>query len=664
MQAKIKSLHLENFKGVKSATYQFDGKNVSVIGQNATGKTTIEDSLWWLLFNKDSAGNEKFSIRPLDSAGKQIDNVEICVSAVLDIDGNEMGLKKVQKQNWVKKRGTLEIALQGNVNSYEVDSYPKSEKEYKECVAGISEEELFKILTNPFYLPSLKWNEQRSRIIVLADDIPDIEVARQNEIFAELMSDLEKAKSTDDIKKKYQKALNEWKKKQAELPVRIDEAEKKKVDIDVAELELLKNSLNEQIAENKAKQEDISKEFEEQQKASDGVLELQFELNDLQRKANEENSRKRRELEEEISSADMSAQQHSRTIILANDKITNRKRDLKDYEKEIFKCGEEWRKTNAVEFDENSLICSMCGQEYPEERKDQIRGDFAKNKDDKLADISEKGNSCKQIIKEVKAEIEQLEKSIEIATKQKELAEKRSEELEEQLDKLSQSIDISDRPEVREIQKRISEKEQAMNKGNSAEEIRQQLKDEGEELQKQMDEVKEKFVLVKISNEADERIAELQAEQREVAQKVADQEKMLYLLEEFIRFKMDRVSNTINQKLDGTCVKLFENQINGGVKECCELTYGGVPYGSLNNGHRIVAGLKIIKALQEFYGIYAPVFIDNAESINDFNLPEMDCQMIFLSVPTLTSWQRIRMTPEEIKEFYDYYKELKIEMGG
>ena len=678
MKATIKRISLENFKGVKSATYQFDGKNVSVIGQNATGKTTIADSLWWLLFNKDSAGNEKFSIRPLDSSGKQIDNVEICVSAVLDIDGSGMELKKVQKQNWVKKRGTSEIALQGNVNSYEVDGYPKSEKEYKECVAGISEEELFKVLTNPFYLPSLKWNEQRSRIIVLADDIPDVEVAKQNEKFAGLLPDLEKAKSTDDIKKKYQKALNEWKKKQAELPVRIDEAEKQKVAVAVAELELLKDALNEQISENKTKQEDISKEFEEQQNASDGILELKFELNDLQRKANEENNRKRRELEEEISSADMSAQQHSRTIILANDKITSKKRDLSDYEKYIAECRDMWNEANALEFDENSLVCPMCGQELPEDKKGQERSKFEKYKAEKLVDASDKGNGWKQRIKETKAEVERLEKSVKIAAEQKEMAEKRSEELEKQLSELPESIDISDHPEAQEIQRQIANKEAAMNKGNSAEEIRQQLKDEENDLRNKVYLIDCKLVSAKKNTEIDDRIAELQKEQREVAQKVADQEKMLYLLEEFIRHKMNMISDTINSKFDGICFRLFEIQINGGMKETCECTVDGVPYGSLNNGHRIVAGLKIIKALQEFYGIYAPVFIDNAEGINDFNLPKMDCQLILLKVPqvfippletredmTDEEWERaVAGWGRQKKKIEDYYTELKIETEG
>lgn len=632
MQATIKRIIIQNFKGIKEKEITFNSQNAKISGCNASGKTTIADSLWWLLFNKDSQGNEKFSIRPLDKDGKQIDNVEICVSAVLDIDGKEMELKKVQKQKWVKQRSSSVTTLQGNVNSYEVDGYPKSEKEYKECVAGIVSEDLFKILTSPTYFPNMKWQEQREILMRFVTDISDVELAGQDKRFADLISELEKAPSTDDIKKKYQKALNEWKKKQAELPVRIDEAEKQKVDIDVAELELLKNSLSEQIAENKAKQEDISKEFEEQKKASDGILELKFELNGLQRKANEENNRKRRELEEEISSVDISAQQHSRTIILANDKIANKKRDLADYEKYIAECRNMWNEANALEFDENSLICPMCGQELPEDKKGQERSKFEKQKAEKLADISEQGNDWKQKIKATKAEIEQLEKSAEIATKQKEMAEKRSEELEEQLDKLPQSIDISDRPKVQEIKRQIAEKEAAMNKGSSSCEIRENLVYEENSLRNQLLKTESQLALAQKNVEIDDRIAELQKEQREVAQLVANQERMLFLLEEFIRHKMNMISDVINSKFDGVCFRLFELQINGGMKETCECTVDGVPYGSLNSGHKIIAGLKIIKALQEHYNVYLPVFTDNAESVNRFNLPKMGCQMITLSV--------------------------------
>ena len=617
MQVKIKSLHLENFKGAKNATYQLDGKNVSIMGANATGKTTIADSLWWLLFNKDSAGNEKFSIRPLDKDGKRIDNVEIGVSYVFDIDGKETVFEKTQKQNWVKKRGTSESVMQGNVNSYTVDGYPKSEKDYKARVSGISEEELFKILTNPGYLPGLKWDKQRSIILPLAGDISDIEIAKQDKRFANLIGELEKAPSTNDIKKKYQKALNEWKKKQAELPVR--------------------------IAANKEKQEDISKEFEEQQKVSDGVLELKFELNDLQRKANEDLEKQRGDIgseqldcQKELGIVEKRIKRNKQNIEIMEDTIKKNSDIIKT-------CREDWIKANGRIFDENRLICQYCGQEFPTEKKEQLKAEFEKHKAEELEAVTKRGNELKTAIDNVKADIQRLSEEVEKDEKTKSELETRIAELETQYKEIPQSVDISDRPEVKEIQRQIAEKEDAMNKENSAEEIRQQLKAEGEELQKQMDAVKERFVLVKISNEADDRIAELQKEQREVAQKVADQEKMLYLLEEFIRFKMDSVSETINSQFEMVNFILFRNQINGGLAETCECEYGGVPYASLNSAAKIQCGLDIIRTLQKFHDVYCPVFVDNRESCTE--IPKMDCQVISLYVEPSC-------------------KELKIEMEG
>ena len=167
---------------------------------------------------------------------------------------------------------------------------------------------------------------------------------------------------------------------------------------------------------------------------------------------------------------------------------------------------------------------------------------------------------------------------------------------------------------------------------NNASDIRKNLDDESREINQKLLEVEKQIAKAERNIEIDERILELQTEQKTVAQKAANQEKMLFLLEEFIRYKMDKVSESINNKFEGINWKLFENQINGELKETCELTVNGVPYGSLNAGHRIVAGLQIIKALQHLYDVSMPVFIDNAESVNEFNLPNMDCQLILLKV--------------------------------
>ena len=129
------------------------------------------------------------------------------------------------------------------------------------------------------------------------------------------------------------------------------------------------------------------------------------------------------------------------------------------------------------------------------------------------------------------------------------------------------------------------------------------------------------------------RIAELEAEKSAVGQKIAEQEQMIALTEDFIRTKMNRISSVINEKFRIVSFKLFDNQINGGLKECCEcMPVNGIPFSSLNNGHRIIAGLDIIRSLSELNGVSCPVFIDNSEAVNENNFPEMQSQMIHLTV--------------------------------
>lgn len=632
MITKIKSIAIQNFKGCKQTAYTFDGKNVTICGANGSGKTTIFDAFTWLLFGKDSLDNAKFEIRPLDKGGKQIDNVEICVSATLEIDGKEVELKKTQKQNWVKKRGTQNPVLQGNVNEYEVDGYPRSEKDYKEYINGIVSDDLFKMLTNPTYFPNMPWKEQRTTIMKFASDVSDVELATEDSRFAGLLPEMEKAPSTDDIKNKYQKSLNELKKKQIELPVRIDEISNSKVDIDVAELELLKNSLNEQIADIKSKIADTDKQFEEYQKLSDSIMELKFTESDLVRKANEGNIKARREIEDKITDKKFLVSKVKKTISDTEKEIALNKDVIKHYETELNKARDEWNAEKEREFDENSLICPYCKQEYPNEKKDELMADFKAHKESELNRITDKGNTAKGNLENEKETLARFEAELPEHKKRLEMLNNAIADLEKQLSELPTNIDVTGTDEYKAIQSQIAEKEQAMSQMNSADEVRKSLNYELECSQTQLIECEKKMAMSQKNIEIDERIEELQEEQREVAQKIADVEKMLYLLDEFIKYKLDKISDSINAMFDGVNWKLFSEQINGGVKEVCECTVNGVPYGSLNNGHRIISGLQIIKALQKLYGAYLPIFIDNAESVNDFNLPDMDCQLIKLKV--------------------------------
>ena len=630
MKAFLKSLALENFKGVKKQTYNFSDKT-KIFGRNASGKTSIYDAFLWAMFGVDSNWNSKFEVRPLDENGNKIHNVEISVTATLDIDGKEKVFRRVSKENWVLKRGSQDRTLQGNVGEYSIDDYPKTETEYKKAVSELASEDIFKMITSPAYFPSLAWKDQRAIIMRFVEDISDVDLARQNGEFSELIDELEKAPSTDDIQKKYQKALTEWKKKQTEIPVRIDELSAQKTDIDVAELELQRNALKEQIAENKAKQEDASKQYEEYQKLSDEVAKLKMQLADMQRAADEGLETNRRTVQHEMDRLSACLSNSDLEIGKLKYELESLESHLKSSTTLLNGTRANWKAANERVFDETSLVCSYCGQEYPEDKKDALRAEFESHRQEELSDLTKRGNELKAQVEEYKEKIEQKKTEIAEQEKQKTEIAKRLEELGGKYNNIPKSADISDTAEYKSLSQQISDKESAMQdfKEDTA---RQQLKAELDTLNEQLTEVERQIAKAEQNVKIDDRIAELQTEQREVAQKVADQEKMLYLLEQFIRYKMDRVSDSINEKFNGVSFKLFEVQINGGIKETCECTVDGVPYQSLNNGHKIVAGMKIIKALQSLYGVYAPIFIDNAESVNECNVPDMDCQMIFLSV--------------------------------
>lgn len=629
---KIKSITLQSFKGCTNATYTFDGKDVTVCGANGSGKTTIFDAFTWLLFGKDSLDNAKFEIRPLDKDGKQIDNVEICVAATLEIDGKEVELKKTQRQNWVKKRGTQNPVLQGNVNEYEIDGYPRSEKDYKEYINGIVSDDLFKMLTNPTYFPNMPWKDQRATIMKFASDVSDVELATEDSRFAELLSEIKKAPSTDDIKNKYQKSLNELKKKQIELPVRIDEISNSKVDIDVAELELLKNSLNEQIADVKSKIADTDKQFEEYQKLSDGIMELKFAESDLVRKANEDNIKARREIEDKIADKKLLVRQTEKTVDDCERQIDISKHNSVSLNESIESYRSQYRQTQELVFDENSLVCSYCGQEYPRDKKEQIKAEFESKKATEIKKITELGNKAKAELDKENETIDSLEKELVERRESLEMLNSAIASLEKQLLELPESIDVTGTEEHKAIQSQIAEKEQAMSQMNNASSIRESLEAEVEDLHIEYTEVEKQIAMSQKNVEIDERICELQEEQRITAQKIADVEKMLYLLDEFIKYKLDKISDSINAMFDGISFKLFDIQLNGGVKEVCEITYNGVSFASLNYGHKIISGLIVIKALQKLYDAYLPVFVDNSEAINSFNMPQMNCQLIQLRV--------------------------------
>ena len=632
MQAKIKSLHLENFKGVKNATYHFGKKNVSAIGQNGAGKTTLFTAYMWLMSDKDSDLKSNPNIRPLDT--------EECtprVEAVFEIDGKEVTAAKIQKCT-VKKSKTGGADTISLSNSYEVNSVEYGERDFKKKMAEYGFDfDLFLPLSHPDVFTSQKSADMRKVLFGMASEQSDYEIAcdtkgAQNAALLLENYNAEEVKAMQNAT--LRKIREEYGKDGEILRAKIEGMEQSKTDIDVAELELQKKALNEQIAENKAKQEDISKEFEEQQKASDGILELKFELNDLQRKANEENNKKRLQIQNELDKANSDYDMYEAYESGTKSRIKrDTEKELPLLEQRLREKQELWKSVNAEQIDEDKYICPTCHRELPEEEKENILSNFEETKKQRLEFIVAEGEKASQAVKDKKKYIGDSKKEAEEYEKKQEETMKKIEELEKQLSELPESIDISDRPEVQEIQRQIAEKESVMNKGNSAEEIKQQLKVEGEELQRQMDVVKEQFVLLKKNEQTNKDIESERKKQGKYEQQKADCEKILYQLGLVSKRKNELLTDQVNSHFKLVKFRLFDYLKNGSVVDDCEPTIDGKSLKDHSNGAlRVLAKLDIVDGLQRFYGQYYPVFAEDFSLVTDNTERRinMDCQLIKL----------------------------------
>ena len=633
MQIKFKHIHIENFCGIYKEPLDTDLYDRTVIkGRNAVGKSTIRNAIFWVLYSKLSDGSTPDGIRPHDENGIDYDGLVTMSQLTVSSDGSENTLRK----EFFQKKNRQGKYTGENDTVYYIDDVKKgTKKAYDEFVSTLIPNE---VCINANMLLK-KDTSGRREILKVFEKHTDEDVIAENPKFEELRGKL-KANSVADLKKTCREKINGTKKKEYKdgfecelkrIGIEIDVQESKKKDIDVAELELQRNAILEQIEDIEAKESDISKQYEEYQKLSDGIMELQFKLNDLQRKANESLEKQR---------GDIGSEQWDKQKELGKieQQIKLNRQDIEHAEKAIERntillnaTRDNWTSANERVFDENSLVCSYCGQEYPAEKKEQLRAEFDAHRKEELADITVRGNELKAAIDKDKAEIEQLKTTLTENERLKIELETQIAELETRYKELPQSIDISDTEEYKSIQSQIAEKEAAMQQGNSADEIRQKLREQKAELQSQLVEVNTQIAIAEENVKIDEKIGELQKKRREVSQQIADVDRELDLLKEFERKKAELFEKDVNENFEFAQVKMFDRFQNGEIKDICEFVHKGTSYdGNLNHGARILTEIDICRAFQKLYGIVAPIIIEDTESVDDERIPQVENQLIML----------------------------------
>lgn len=643
---KLKGLYLKNFKDTKDLDIDF-GKVTNIFGDNGTGKTTVNDAFTWLLFNKDSHDLNKFDVQPLDEQGNVIDNLETEVVGTLEIDGVETVLRKVFKQKWVRKRGAEKAENTGNTTDYYINEVPQKEKEYKQRVSGIIQEDIFKLLTNPMYFSSImSWKDRRKIIFNISGDVNQEDVINYNNNLLELKELLNPNESMEDFQKRVKAQISKLKKDQQSIPARVDECHNSIKDLDFNELELRKENISREIESIENKMVGSSKVNDELLKKRDYLWSIKDKIREVEQEEKRKAQKPREELNRKLYEDAIKIRSYEDKLQFINNSNESLTKSIERKEQQRKSLKQKWYEEQGKEliFDENEFVCPTCHRAFEsddiDKKKDEMQSNFNENKAKTLKSITSQGQALNKEIDTLKAKIKANDNTA--IKKDIEKFELESQDLKNQIAEFKPVMHLEDDSEYQELKDRAEtlEKELQQNKNTGLSD----LKTKKRELENKLENINTQLSYKNQNSELEKRIDELQEKQEETAQRIAELEKAQYLGNEFTRTKIELLESNINSKFKLVKIRLFKNLISGGLEEDCEVMVNGVPFSTnLNSGSKINAGLDVINALSDYYKVKAPIFVDNKESVTQ--LIDIDSQIINLIVSSKD--KKLRIESEE-----------------
>lgn len=635
---KITHIFAQNFckfYGKNALDTDFSMKTV-LSGQNEVGKSTVKRIILDVLNCHDENDREITGIRPHDENGVEIDDVDITRAVTFEIGGKAKTLKKVTRQKRNKKG-----EITGSVTDYSINDVPYKMAGYNQYINdNMAELGVLPFCLNAMTLLNKSQAEQRLALASYFGTHTDEEICDMFPQFAELKPMFDDG-DVDQLKKVCRGKLNGTGgrngskglvKERDEISIRIDTIHTANEYTDLAELELQKKTYEPQLKEIEDKLSDYNKILEDKQKATENVMSLKFELSDMEREANADNQKKRMELQAQIDDFDASIHKTESMIRAKKANIENSEREVRFCAENLEKVRADWRKTKELAFDESSVNCPMCGQKLPEDKVEVLRAEFDALKAKNLKELEDRGNALSNDSKELKQAIEDKKKEIaDLGVELKELTEK-CDIVAKELEMVPTDVDMTGNSEYQVLKAAIEEKEKALADENDTSELIRKLKNERNELLRQVSSTNARVELGVANNKRiDDSIAELEDKRKDLNQEIADWERKLDLLKEFTRKKNELLQADVNKYLDFATAKLFRPLLNGDTEECCDFVYNGEAYArNLNHGARMLVEVDVCRAFQKVASVNFPIIIDDTESVDDWRIPQIDNQLILL----------------------------------
>jgi len=630
-EIKIMRLVLENFKCHRYLELNLEGRNASIYGDNATGKTSVYDALTWLLFGKDSTGNgeKNITIKPLDSTGAVADHDAITsVEAVLLVAGETVILKRTFREIWSTKRGSAKETYDGNTSEFFVDGVPCKKNAFDTRIGQLVPEDTFRLLTSVnYFAQDLHWQKRRAVLFDIAGTVSDREIMETDSRFTALSQSIGNL-TLEDYRRKLTAEKRGFTGTKSEVPARINECQRTISDLQSVDFETAKT----EVAALEAQQRQISAQLLalDHNTAVDAkrteIREARLELDKL---TAENNAFRAQQTAGAVNVGDLRRQLEGEKSRLSATRmlLEGARRSITGYDRSIEESRSRWIAVNGEAF--TGGTCPTCGQTLPFEQLKAATQTFESQKRQRLNDIE--NNEAMQ--KEARAATESRIQSLQTEIMDRE---NRIKELENQIQAANAvrvtPVDMegyADKAATIKAQIQQIEAELQLMTRDAAQVVAG-LRAEQKGIEDKLKQARAIVAKESVLQYTRQRIAELRAEANNAAAALESIEQMLFLIEEFTRHKARFVEDGINSLFRIARFRLFREQANGGLEERCDVVFDGVPYVGLNNGAKINVGIDIINALSRHYGVTVPLFIDNAESVT--HLESSSAQVIRLVV--------------------------------
>ena len=613
---QIKRLRLENFKNHRHLVLDFNGGNASIYGDNATGKTSVYDALTWLLFGKDSQGNgeKNIEIKPLNASGEVADHEALTeVEAVLLVNGEELSLRRTLREVWTSKRGSSQLTFDGNTSEYYISGVPCKKNAFTAQVNEIVSEDTFRMLTSvSHFAAGISWQDRRAVLFQVAGVMQDSQIMATSEQFKPLAESMGRL-SLEDYKKKLLAEKKGFTGTKTSIPARIDECNKTIQDIEGIDFQNAK----EQAQYLRSQVDGLLAKIASTEN-SDGIRDAEMDLREARLEGGNLEAENNSYKADQMANRPNLSQLRGGLSFLEGQKkskdaqIQREQQYIQGLDKLIEAARNNWISKNGETFRVEN--CPTCGQILPADRQQKAAELFEQQKQTRLRELEQTAAQHKDSKAAAEARIIDAQKEIqrleaEITAKQAEITAAES-----------NATPVTDMPDYQTRRAAIDAKirqlsDQVMNLRTSAASVVQGLRcqmNEADTALRNLQAIISKESLLEYSRK---RVEELKEEAWNAGAALEAIDNMLFLIEEFTRYKTRFVEDSINGMFRIARFRLFREQANGGVEDRCDVVHDGVPYMNVNNGMKINLGIDIINTLSMAYGVKVPLFVDNAESV-------------------------------------------------